>query len=153
MKKIVWLLDVDGVLNASRPGWSSQPYSGWAYANTASWKIRWAPQLIERIRKVHKVDSVEILWATTWVGYTLQLEQLFKLPPLLSAGATSMSVADKQEAALDVLDSGKRLIWTDDEAIPLTWSSDHAKLLIRPRPSRGLRPEHLDLIDNFVLGS
>lgn len=149
----VWLLDVDGVINASKAGWSAPPYSGWAYANSDSWRMRWSPQLIERIRKVHNTGRVEILWATTWVGYTAQLERLFKLPALLSAGAMSMSVEDKQTAALEVLDSGRRLIWTDDEAIPYSWFSDHDRLLIRPRSNRGLRPEHLDLIDNFVLGS
>lgn len=151
--KTVWLLDVDGVINASKAGWSAQPYSGWAYAKNNSYRMRWSPNLIQRIRKVHSSDSVEILWATTWVGYTRQLEELFKLPALLSAGATGMSIEDKQDAARAVLASGNRLIWTDDEAIPLTWFSDHDKLLIRPKPSRGLRPEHLDLIDNFVLGS
>lgn len=149
----VWLLDVDGVINASKAGWSAAPNSGWAFANGNSWRMRWSPQLMERIRKVHQQPSVTILWATTWVGHTDQLERLFKLPALLSAGPTGMDVVDKQTAALEILESGRRLIWTDDEAIPLTWFSGHDRLLIRPKPNRGLRPEHLDLIDNFVLGS
>lgn len=152
MKETVWLLDVDGVLNASRAGWSAQPYSGWAYANSGMWRMRWSPQLMGRIRQAHRTGAVEILWATTWVGHTAQLEQLFKLPALLSAGAPGMDFEDKRNAALDVLESGRRLIWTDDESIPLTWESNHDRLLIRPKSNRGLRPEHMDLIDDFLLG-
>jgi hypothetical protein len=64
-----------------------------------------------------------------------------------------MSIDDKQDAAEQVLNSGSRLIWTDDEAIPLTWENTDHQLLIRPKANRGLRPEHLDQIDDFVIGS
>jgi hypothetical protein len=151
MKNTVWLLDVDGVLNATRAGWSAQPKSGWAYANGNSWRMRWSPQLIERIRKIHRTAHVEILWATTWVGYTSQLENLFKLPALLSAGSTGMGWGEKLAAAEAVLASGNRLIWTDDEAIPREWESSKNQLIIRPRSNRGLRPEHLDTIEKFVM--
>jgi hypothetical protein len=156
VKPIVWLLDVDGVINASRPGWSAAPKSGYAYANSNSWKMRWSPSLIRRIRDVFNGGSVEILWATTWVGHTEGLERLFGLPALLSARSQSMSTPYKRMAAEDVVNSGRKLIWTDDEAIP-TAGSLYAKLieaeslLIAPKPSRGLRPEHLDEIDRYVL--
>lgn len=151
--KIVWLLDFDGVINASKAGWSSAPFSATAYANAQAWRIRWAPQLIKRIIKINEQEHLSILWATSWCGYTSQLEQLIKLPALLSASSTEMGNGSKLKAAQQVLADGNRLIWTDDEAIPLEWDSDKDKLLIRPRPSRGLRSEHLDLIENFVLGS
>jgi len=156
MKPIRWLLDVDGVLNASRAGWSAAPNLGLAYGNGASWRMRWAPALMERIRQVHNTGLVEILWATTWVGYTDQLESLFRLPALRSAGLTAMSVADKQDAAEETVDSGVKLIWTDDVAIPTDGAlrfklEAHNSLLIAPRSSRGLRPEHLDQIDSYVL--
>lgn len=153
MKDTVWLLDVDGVINATRAGWSAQPKSGWAYANGNSWRMRWSPQLIERIKKIHKHEHTEILWATTWVGYTYQLENLFKLPALRSAGPTGMGWGQKLAAAEAVLASGSRLIWTDDEAIPYDWDSNADRLIIRPRSNRGLRPEHLDEIERFVIGS
>lgn len=152
-KQFVWLLDVDGVINASEAGWSAPPYSGIAYAYNNSYKIRWAPQLIERIRKIHRLDNVRILWATTWVGYTTQLENLFKLPALPSAGPTGMGSGEKLKAAEAVLASGNKLIWTDDEAIPLDWESNDNQLVIRPKSSRGLRPEHLRQIEEFVIGS
>lgn len=150
---------MDGVINASRPGWSAAPYSGTAYAKGHSWRMHWSPQLIKRIRQVHDTGLVEILWATSWCGYTDQLEELFKLPALRSALPTEMSYRTKCEAAEAVIKSGKKLIWTDDEVVPLfghlydILTAENKSLLIRPKANRGLRPEHLDRIDQFVLGS
>jgi hypothetical protein len=159
MKDIKWLLDVDGVINANKAGWSSAPFSGNAYYKGFAYRMKWSPHLIQRIRKILDEGSVEILWATSWCGYTDQLEQLFKLPPLPSAWSMRMSIEDKEAAALEVIKSGKKLIWTDDEAVPdfgdlydiLT--AEGKSLLIRPKANRGLRPEHLDRIDEFVIGS
>jgi hypothetical protein len=155
----IWLLDVDGVINASRAGWSSKPLSGNAYFNGFSYRMHWAPQLISRMRVLLQQPSVAIVWATTWCGDTDQLEKLFKLPALPSAAPTRMEGSDKYKAALEVVDSGKKLIWTDDEFVPEfgPWYDELTKynssLLIKPRASRGLRPTDLDLIDQFVLGS
>lgn len=157
-RKTIWLLDVDGVINASKSGWSSAPYSGWAYLEGRGWRMRWAPQLISRIRQAHAQPGVRIVWATSWCGYTNQLEALFKLPALSSASSTRMEGSDKYKAALEVVNSGDRLIWTDDEFTPdfgpqydeLTRYD--SSLLIRPNPARGLRSTDLDLIDQFVLG-
>jgi hypothetical protein len=112
-----------------------------------------------RIRALHKNPSVSIVWATSWCGHTSQLEQLFKLPALPSASPTRMESSDKYRAALEVVESGKKLIWTDDEFTPQfgLWYDEltkyHSSLLIRPRANRGLRSTDLDLIDQFVLGS
>src|SRR5687768_389378 len=78
----IWLLDVDGVINASRPGWGAAPRTGYAYAGRSEFKIRWAPALLQRIRKLHSEGLVEIQWCTTWCAFADQLERLFKLPPL-----------------------------------------------------------------------
>lgn len=156
---VTWLLDVDGVINATKAGWSAKPYSGTAYCEGRGWRMRWAPQLISRIRKIHAEGSVSIVWATSWCGYTDQLEQLFKLPPLLSAASTRMEGSDKYKAALAVVESGEKLIWTDDEFTPEfgPWYDELTKynssLLIRPSPRRGLRSTDLDRIDQFILGS
>lgn len=121
-----------------------------AYANGNGWKMRWEPKVIRNIYNLNSRNDLEVLWATTWVGHTQQLERLFLLPPLRSAGPAGMDWADKREAAEKVLARGHRLIWTDDEAIPLTWTSNDDMLLIRPRPSRGLRPEHIVEIEEFM---
>jgi hypothetical protein len=66
---------------------------------------------------------------------------------------------DKEEAAIAVINAGHRLIWTDDQFTPSSGelydylTRDGKALLIRPKDSgkrTGLRPEHLDLIDEFV---
>jgi hypothetical protein len=155
---ITILLDVDGVLNAPKAGWSRAPSKGWAYAQGRSWKMQYEPQVMAKLRALNSNPVVRVLWATTWVGDTDQLEQLFKLPALLSAGATSMSIRDKQDAAREIVRSGEQLIWIDDEAIPLggeLWTEllEAKALLIRPASSRGLRPEDFDKIDAFVLAS
>lgn len=153
--RTMWLLDFDGVVNANKAGWSAAPYSGMAYADGYSYRIRWEPKLVARIRHAHK-NGVLIFWCSSWCGHTDQLEQLIKLPPLLSVRFERMSYLDKTIAAEDVIDSGNRLIWTDDEAVPSfgalynKLTQDKRALLIRPKANRGLRPEHMDLIDDFV---
>lgn len=155
---ITVLLDVDGVLNASRAGWSRAPRKGYAYAEGTAWKMQWEPEVMAKLRALNNNPSVRVLWATTWVGHTDQLEKLFRLPALLSAGATSMSHLDKLAAAMEVLHSGDKLVWIDDEAIPPTgkiydWVAEDKALLLSPKSSRGLRPEDFDKIDAFVLRS
>lgn len=155
---ITMLLDVDGVLNAPKAGWSRAPTKGWAYAQGQSWKMQYEPQVMAKLRELNKHPAVRILWATTWVGYTDQLEHLFKLPALLSAAATSMSHLDKLAAAMEVLHSDDKLVWIDDEAIPAIgkiydWVDKGDALLISPKSSRGLRPADFDKIDAFVLRS
>ena len=151
----IWLLDFDGVINANKPGWSAAPRQANAYADGKHYRIRWEPKLISRIRQVQQA-GVLIFWASTWCGHTDQLERILLLPTLFSAAPTAMSYRTKCEAAEAVIASGNRLIWTDDEVVP-DWGALYTKLtrkdralLIRPKSNRGLRPEHMDAIDEFV---
>jgi hypothetical protein len=153
----VWLLDVDGVLNANRPGWGAAPRSGMAYAGGMGFKIRWAPALANRIRIMHRSGLVEIRWATTWCPWAGQIENLLALPALGRAfdgevNGTAARLA-KYAAAQQVLAEGRRLIWTDDDAIPADGPDREAlagALLIAPSPRRGLQPEDLDAIEKFI---
>ncbi|MGC4886611.1 hypothetical protein [Micromonospora sp. DT227] len=156
----VWLLDVDGVINASRPGWNATPWKGYAYENATEHKLRWAPQLITRIYELHRSGLVEIRWCSTWCAYADQLERLFRLPPLGRAfhddvRGVAASLA-KLAAVRQVLASGRRLIWTDDDETPTAGplhdelTADGRALLIRPKSGRGLRPAHLDAIEAFA---
>jgi hypothetical protein len=153
-----FLLDVDGVLNANKAGWSRAPRKGLAHAEGISWTMRWEPKAIDKIAELNRRPDLEVIWATTWVGHTDGLERLFGLPALLSAGSRAMSVEDKQQAALNVLaDPKAKLIWADDVAVPDSGelydklTQDGRSLLIKPHPTRGLRPEDFDKIDAFVL--
>ncbi|WP_344863463.1 HAD domain-containing protein [Planomonospora alba] len=156
----MWLLDVDGVINASRPGWGGPPRSGTAYSGSDAYRMRWAPTLLDRIRALHRAGGVEIRWCSTWCADADQLERLLALPRLarawsghLSAGAAA---AAKLAAARDVLARGRRLIWTDDVEVPASGpvhdelTKGGRALLIAPSPSRGLQPEHMDAIEAFI---
>ena len=158
----IWLLDVDGVINASKPGWSSAPTARMVYSASSGreFKIRYAPALLARIRRIHTDKLAEIRWCTTWCADAAELEKRLNLPEFgraftdpINGRAAAMA---KLAAASQVLAEGRRLIWTDDSETPesgelyerLTF--DNRALLIAPNPSRGLQPEDLDRIDAFL---
>ncbi|MGX6608311.1 hypothetical protein ACWKSP_40275 [Micromonosporaceae bacterium Da 78-11] len=159
MNRPVWLLDVDGVLNATRPGWSAAPRNGTAYGDGYPYRLRWAPALISRIRALHNAGSVTVRWCAD----ADQVERLFALPRLERAWTDPIShgaaPAAKLAAASAVLDQGYRLIWTDDDAVPTSGPvhdelvATGRALLIAPLPNRGLQPEHLDMIEAFLSGT
>ncbi|GAT68922.1 hypothetical protein PS9374_04587 [Planomonospora sphaerica] len=160
MGRPVWLLDVDGVLNASRPGWGAAPRSGTAYSGGTAYRMRWAPALLDRIRALHRAGGVEIRWCSTWCADADQLERLFALPHLARAWSEHLSAtaaaAAKLTAARDVLAHGQRLIWTDDVEVPTCGpvhdelTEDGRALLIAPSPGRGLQPGHMAAIETFI---
>src|SRR5690606_35099575 len=160
MKRPVWLLDVDGVLNAPRPGWGAPPRSGTASSGGLLFRIRWAPPLVARIRGLHNSGLVEIRWCSTWCSDADQIERLLGLPRLVRAWhheVTPHTAPTAQlTAALAVLDQGRRLVWTDDDAIPTSGpvrdelTANGRALLITPVPTRGLQPDDLDAIEAFL---
>lgn len=156
----VWLLDVDGVINATKPGWGAAPHKGTAYAEGREWTMRWAPALLDRIHKLRATGLVEVRWCTTWCAYADQLERLWRLPPLGRAftdpiNGTAAAMA-KLAAARQVLDEGRRLIWTDDTETPTDGplydelTTTGRALLIAPSGRRGLQPEDMDAIEQFA---
>ncbi|GAA4590198.1 hypothetical protein GCM10023107_15520 [Actinoplanes octamycinicus] len=157
----VWLLDVDGVLNANRPGWGAAPRRAMAYAAGTGFLMRWAPALLDRIRAIHRSGAVEIRWCTTWCPQSEQLERLFALPRLEPCWTDELhqpeAAAAKLAAARRVLAAGRPLIWTDDADIPPAAHEELPRLgrtlLITPRPNRGLQPEHLDAVEQFLVTS
>lgn len=161
-KPPIWLLDIDGVINANRPGWSAPPRRVWC----AGFTIRWAPALIARLREFHRMGSHEIRWASTWCGYPEQLDELarhlgLRFDRAFTDRPASKTWAEmKAEAAVTVLAEGRRLIWTDDDEALVapafypeiaTAEREGRALLIAPRSNRGLQPSHLDEIAAFAL--
>lgn len=162
----IWLLDVDGVLNASRAGWSGPPRTGRAVADGHSYTIRWAPELVARITAVHEAGLVEVRWATTWVPWVDALAGLLGLPDFPTAWDPASGdvrhddpsdvLYAKQDAAMSVVADGRRLVWTDDDAIPFAGPVRDAldaagALLIEPGPRGGLRSMHMDAIEAFAI--
>jgi hypothetical protein len=152
----VWLLDVDGVINAPRPGWSEAPRRADIWAKGAYWRMRWSPSMLHELRSIVRSGTVQVVWATTWCPWADELERMFRLPPLMRAFTSEeldsrSTIELKQELALEVAYAGQRLIWTDDDAIPTSGLERVAleaagALLIAPHWRRGLQSEHLRLI-------
>ncbi|MCX5066744.1 hypothetical protein OOJ91_12895 [Micromonospora lupini] len=158
----VWLLDVDGVVNAREPGWSAAAREGTAYYSGVDYILRWAPALIERIEALHLAGTVEVRWCSTWCAYVDQLERLWSLPELGRAFTEDINgyaaILAKIAAARRVIAEGRRLVWTDDDVVPMPndgplhgeLTADGRALLIRPDHRVGLQPEHLDAIEAFA---
>jgi hypothetical protein len=163
----VWLLDVDGVLNADRPGWGAAPRRADLQVGPHSYRMRWAPALIEAIVRLRRTTSVEIRWATTWVDEIHQVARAMRLPDLpvafggLGGDPSQASPEAKLQAALHVLEVENRpLIWTDDDAIPALGpdarrlrDARQPSLLISPNPKVGLQAPDLAAIAEFLADS
>lgn len=158
----IWLLDVDGPINATRPGWGGAPHATRVFADR-EYKLRWSPELLRRIRRAREAGAVELWWATTWCPWAALLEAAWKLPPLPRAltdkecaGTPSQVDAAKLAAARAVLALGRRLIWTDDTAVPRfgplydELTAGGRALLIAPSAKTGLQPDDMDRIEKFA---
>ncbi|GIE30930.1 hypothetical protein Ait01nite_039750 [Actinoplanes italicus] len=159
----VWLLDVDGVVNAFRAGWYTGPRLVQVYsaADDYLYRIRYEPRVLEMIRRVHEGGLAEVTWCSTWCGDATALEQGLGLPELprafASTAAGEAACQAKAAAARRVIASGRRLVWTDDVEIAHhagecgTWTADGRALVVAPNESRGLRPRDLRRIEEFLV--
>ena len=119
----VWLLDVDGALNANRPAWWCAPHNRSAYAEGKDHRVRWAGPLVSKVRRLVRSGTVDVRWAATWCPWANQLEHLFTLPDLPRQFAPhevtiERAPISKLNAALAIARSGRPLVWTGDDAIP-----------------------------------
>ncbi|HEX2808864.1 MAG TPA: hypothetical protein VHN80_22090 [Kineosporiaceae bacterium] len=160
----VWLLDVDGVVNARRPQWGQPVAHGHAYVDGVTYTLQWSPELTKYIKSVHKRRVAEVRWATTWVDHVHQVERLLRLPAFrtafngLDAAPSVAATEHKVAAALYVVEVERRpLIWTDDDAIPVLGAHRRRLeeagvpiLLLSPDPYQGLGPRDLERIDAFL---
>lgn len=157
----IWLLDFDGVINVTRPGWGGPPHKANVIAAGEPWPIRWAPTLVDRIRRLHLDEVVEVRWCSTWCAYADVLEDALRLPSLgraftepLNGNAAVLAKTMAASAVLDV--EGRRLVWTDDEVVPHSGDlfdeqvADGRALLIAPKPNCGLQPDDLERIEAFA---
>lgn len=153
----VWLLDVDGVLNAisKEPDGAVWPKNKWvtatARSGNANWPILAAQPVLDFIARTHTSGRAEVRWHTTWQHDALALGKLLGLPEFavqdcpefyrerqLTGGAAPVTVRGswwKLPAAERVLgEEGRPLIWTDDD---IRWEIE---LLGRDRNLRRLGP-------------
>jgi hypothetical protein len=132
----VWLLDVDGVLNAAtkKPDRNVWPLDDWAegcaHDGRRQWPILFARPVAAFIREVHEQGRAEIRWHTTWQQDAAVVGKLMHLPDFPVAEAPewhAFLAADRVKlhddewwkigAAVRVVEEEKRpLLWTDDDA-------------------------------------
>jgi len=167
----VWLLDIDGVINALgrnaafRRAWPDARWiKTWATdTKGVAWPMTGAVPVMDFIRRVHDEGLAEIRWHTTWQDSSLQVGEAFELPPFKVHPASDEEFDTsrrfrsqwwKYPGALRVVEhEGRRLIWTDDDiTIELTdrtidyFVENHGSLVLCPNSITGLSPGDLDMI-------
>jgi hypothetical protein len=174
LKVPVWLLDIDGVLNAAtrKPDRNVWPRDQWrplrVHIRDVSLPVLVAEPVLEFIRRVHDEQRAEIRWHTTWQHDAAALEAACDLPHFPVQPCPEYNDAGwhrakrwfKLAAAERVLMHECRdLLWTDDD---LTWELRRdgravelmrqvARVeLIAPSELTGLTPKHLRRIGKFL---
>ncbi|GIH07355.1 hypothetical protein Rhe02_54220 [Rhizocola hellebori] len=176
----VWLLDVDGVVNACsrKPDGSVWPKDQWlsgkAQNRDGEFPILWAQPVVDFIRDVHESGRAEVRWHTTWQKDAAAIEALCGLPafevavaPEFDAAVTYAAEAIREgrpdwwklpSAERVVRDEKRPLVWTDDD---ITYSLKRydadaglraysPALLVSPNDRTGLTPKHLRRIGDFL---
>lgn len=160
----IWLLDIDGVLNAlvhpetlEHPNWTDLVRKPVRTSFGSEYHLTMSTTVVNFV-KAHVLAGVDVQWATTWQNDA----NLFVAPafgfPVLPVGAAALGMSDysyKERAALAAIDAGRPLIWTDDDAIRLIVrmeieQSGVPHLMIEPEAHVGLTPQHLDAISEFL---
>ncbi|TDC59556.1 hypothetical protein E1258_17650 [Micromonospora sp. KC207] len=165
----VWLLDIDGVINAisRKPDPNVWPRDAWATGTATAaghaWPILAARPVLELIRAVHDAGRAEIRWHTTWQHDAANLAHLLGLPdfPVQHCPgftAHQQDVAGAVPTALNgvwwklpaaervVGEEGRALLWTDDDARWPELRDSAAAALGRLVPALVLAPQtHLGL--------
>lgn len=168
----VWLLDIDGVINALARGpvHGSWPPDAWVQRVIRAdmpghgpmvLPIYAARPVLDFIGYVFGSGSAEVRWHSTWrTAAVTELAPVLGLPPIPISIAPewtdhTLSGWWKLPAARRVLASGRPLVWTDDdlsvyagELGDLGARSD--TLLIGPDPYTGLSGADLDRIAAFL---
>lgn len=178
----VWLLDIDGVINAisRKPDTSVWPRDQWATGSAEcdgqEWPILWSRPVVDFIREVHESGRAEVRWHTTWQHEATNLAALVGLPAMPVAEASEY--ADQATHAAHAIADGRPSWWklaaaervVRDERRPLIWTDDdirfelrrydmdagmraHAPVLaISPNQYTGLLRKHLTQIETFIAG-
>lgn len=170
--KPVWLLDIDGVINALARGpvERSWPADCWVQrvvtadipnAGRMVLPIFAAQPVLDFVARVVASGLADVVWHSTW-----RAAAVTDLAPMLNLPAIPISIAPewterperlwwKLPAAQRVVASGRPLVWTDDDiaVLPDQIADLDARpdtLLISPDPNAGLTAAHLDAIADFV---
>lgn len=126
--KGVWMLDIDGVVNASHPeegGWS-EVASGVAIpavrgeVDGFGYPIRWAPGLLGEILQICKQHELKLMLCSTWCGQSrnllevlgINIEEAWSTP-----GHGGRAWLVKWSTVRAIAAEVERVIWTDDDLV------------------------------------
>ena len=164
----LWLLDVDGVLNAvhDKPDRSVWPADQWMSFDAEdtrdglSWPMLIARPVVDFLTDIHRRGLAEIRWHTTWQREAWAIADHVGLPRFEVQDAPEFDSCEgwwKLPAAhREIYDSGRTVVWTDDDlAFDLSPQERRelgrrgAKLVI-PQQRLGLIKRHLREIGEFL---
>lgn len=164
MTKPVWLLDIDGVVNAVGEPVDGDGWGGWEYgkaiAGGQEWPLRWAPELVAHINDIHGSGLAEVRWHTTWqadaanfaAAVGLDDFEIAEAPEFYDRGYAARCIMNnrpqwwKLPAAERVLFDEKRpLLWTDDDIFSEIGDSDELEAL-------GVSPDFYAVVPNQSVG-
>lgn len=169
--KPVWLLDIDGVINAYNGPKTGPPNvwprDAWITVKAGGMTFTAARPVLQLIRRVHRQGLAEIRWHSTWQHDSRLVGAALRLPrfPVQEAPEfttyTSLSRRPKWwklPGARRVLQFEQRpLLWTDDDAVDLDTqirrrmaAVGQPLLIVVPEPRTGLTAADLASIDTFL---
>ncbi len=165
----LWLLDVDGVLNAVTDRPSRSVWPDWtritAQAQGVDWPIWFSPSVVRFICQAQDSGLAEVRWLTTWESEANgQLGQRLGLPSCTVAGfADPCSCGDEgcgewwkwcAAKAAVAAEPGRPIVWTDDdlryEVAAKRWAEAHGVLALAPDPRTGLTPSDLKTVGSYL---
>lgn len=173
----LWLLDIDGVVNALAMGLPTQVWAepDWVQRTVVvevpdrgvmTLPILAARPVLAFVGEVHRSGTAEVRWHSTWRATAVTgLAPVLGLPPIpISVAPEWQQQPDgwwKLPAAQRAVSAGRRLVWTDDDID--RWRGDPRAaaaldaldaspdvLLLSVSPATGLTPHNLEQIAAFL---
>lgn len=178
MTKAIWLLDVDGVVNAiparkSDPLPTCWPEDQWIRTEVKNshsdtpWPILVATPVLDFITTVHTTGLAEIRWHTTWQDEANLISDAVGLPHFEAEDAPEYQGWTRGGARWWKVPAAQRVsrrnqghvVWTDDDAVyPRLCKEDRLDLrnagvlILAPNEAKGLTQPNLDKILYYLVG-
>lgn len=168
--------DFDGVINMDsvdkkHPSYRQESVyaedntpGGWGNRNGTWYLVQWSEPVITQLTQLKETSPYRWVWLTTWMDHTSKLDAFLGIKSDATVYWDSVSYTLKGEE-LDEFRNRQKvayirqwreqnpntpMVWVDDEATKLWHDSDQNTLVLTPNPSRGLRVEELNRIQDFL---
>lgn len=161
MSPALWLLDVDGVVNAVSTFPKKSVWKDFTKVQVAKMPIWYSPTVVEFINDANRSGRAQVAWLTTW-GEQARAELspalgLDDFPVWSTESASSGQHGWWKLEAAKRCPTDRRLVWTDDdlrvERLSWEWVGTRADTLaLSPWEHTGLDAGDLSRIDRFLRG-